>query len=98
MMRFHGEKMKDVTMVENILRSLTPMLDYVVCAIKESKDINALSLEGLIMLIMLCFQSCLLVHKKKMNQNSNWTVEERALKASTNTHSTCRGSGRGRGR
>lgn len=34
--------MEDVTIVANILRSLTPKWDYVVCSIEESKDIDAL--------------------------------------------------------
>ena len=58
-MRFHGEKMNDVTIVEKILRSLTPKYDYVVCSIVESKDIDELSLDEL--------QSSLLVHEQKMN-------------------------------
>ena len=54
-MRFHGEKMEDVTIVEKILRSRTPKFDYVVCSIEESKDIDAFSLDEL--------QSSLLVHE-----------------------------------
>ncbi|KAA8544972.1 hypothetical protein F0562_019811 [Nyssa sinensis] len=85
-MRFHGEKMDDVTIVEKILLSLTPKFDYVVCSIEESKDIDALSLDEL--------QSSLLVHEQKMNRSS--TTEEQALKASTFTHfSNSRGRGRG---
>ncbi|KAH0652619.1 hypothetical protein KY289_030297 [Solanum tuberosum] len=91
-MRFHGEKMNDVIIVEKILRSLTPKYDYVVCSIEESKDIDELSLNEL--------QSSLLVHEQKMNRNS--TSEEQALKASTfipsNYRGRCRGRGRGRGR
>ena len=94
-MRFHGEKMVDVTIVEKILRSLTPKFDYVVCSIEESKDIDKLLLDEL--------QSSLLVHEQKMNRSS--TFEEQALKASTSTHSfnfrgkgRSRGQGRGRGR
>ena len=56
-MRFHEEKMEYVTIVEKILRSLTPKFDYVVCSIEESKDIDALSLDEL--------QSSLLVHEPK---------------------------------
>ncbi|XP_055823253.1 uncharacterized protein LOC129891794 [Solanum dulcamara] len=75
--------------MEKILRSLTPKYNYVVCSIEESKDIDALSLDE--------FQSSLLVHEQKMNKDS--TVQEQALKASTNTHSNnYRGRGRGRGR
>lgn len=39
-MRCHGETMKDVTVVEKILRSLMQDFNYVVCSIEESKDIN----------------------------------------------------------
>ncbi|XP_073307227.1 uncharacterized protein [Primulina huaijiensis] len=88
-MSCHGEKMKDVAVVEKILRSLTHKFDYVVCSIEESKDIDALSLDEL--------QSSLLVHEQKMNRSS--TSEEQALKASTFIHSSNhRRRGRGRGR
>lgn len=50
-----GEKMKDVTIVENILYSMMSKFDYVICAIKESKDIDELSFDE--------FQSSLLVHE-----------------------------------
>ncbi|XP_025884872.2 uncharacterized protein [Solanum lycopersicum] len=87
-MRFHGEKMNDVTIVEKILHFLTPKYDYVVCSIEDSKDIDELSLDEL--------QSSLLVHEQKMNRNS--TSEEQALKASTFISSNSRGRGRRRGR
>ncbi|XP_015158842.1 uncharacterized protein [Solanum tuberosum] len=88
-MRFHGEKIGDVAIVEKILRSLTSKYNYVVCSIEESKDIDELSLDEL--------QSSLLVHEQKMNKSSG--VQEQALKASTNTYSSnYRGRGRGRGR
>ena len=80
--------MNDVTIVEKILRSLTPKYDYVVCSIEESKDIEELSLDEL--------KSSLLVHEQKMNRNS--TSEEQALKASTFISSNSRGRSRGRGR
>ena len=72
-MRFHGEKMEDLSIVEKILRSLTPKYDYVVCSIEESKYIDEFSLDEL--------QSSLLVHEQKMNWSS--TMDEQALKAST---------------
>nr|KYP38559.1 Retrovirus-related Pol polyprotein from transposon TNT 1-94 [Cajanus cajan] len=88
-MRLHGEKMNDIAIVEKILHSLTPKFDYVVCSIEESNDIDDLSLDEL--------QSSLLVHEQKMNRSS--TMEEQALKASTNTPSyNSRGRGRGRGK
>ncbi|KAH7561289.1 hypothetical protein JRO89_XS10G0206500 [Xanthoceras sorbifolium] len=46
-MRFHGEQMNDVAIVEKILISLAPKYDYVVCSIEESKDIDVLSLDEL---------------------------------------------------
>lgn len=44
-MRFHGESMADVVIVEKILRSLAPKYNYVVCSIEESKDIDKLSVD-----------------------------------------------------
>ncbi|XP_039146831.1 uncharacterized protein LOC120284085 [Dioscorea cayenensis subsp. rotundata] len=67
-MRFYGEKMDDVTIVEKILQSLTAKFDYIVCSIEESKDIDALSIDEL--------QSSLLVHEQKINRNV--TAEEQA--------------------
>jgi transposase InsO family protein len=88
-MRFHGEKMNDTVIVENILRSLSSKFDYVACSIEESKDIEALSLDEL--------QSSLLVHEHKMKRST--ITEEHALKASIFTESShIRGRGRGRSR
>ncbi|KAH0707987.1 hypothetical protein KY289_013063 [Solanum tuberosum] len=88
-MRFHGEKIGDVAIVEKILQSLTSKYNYVVCSIEESKDIDELSVDEV--------QSSLLVHEQKMNKSSG--VQEQALKSSTNTYSSnYRGRGRGRGR
>lgn len=38
-MWFPSEKMNDIVTVEKILRSLSSKYDYIVCSIKESKDI-----------------------------------------------------------
>ena len=46
-MRIHGEKMEDVTIIEKILRSMTPKFNFVVCSIEESKDLDALSIDEL---------------------------------------------------
>lgn len=73
---FHGKKIEDVAIMENILCSLTPKFDYVICFIEESKDIDSLSIDEL--------QSFLLVYEQKMNRSSNF--EEQVLKAFTNTH------------
>ncbi|XP_022156940.1 uncharacterized protein LOC111023772 [Momordica charantia] len=77
-MRFHGENMEYVVIVEKVLRSMTPKFNYVVCSIAESKDVDTLSLNEL--------QSSLLVHEQNMNRDS--TTEEQALKASTSTSSS----------
>ena len=57
-MRIHGESMEDVAVIEKILRLMTHKFDYVVCAIKESNDINSLLIDML--------QSSLLVHEQRM--------------------------------
>ncbi|XP_074356633.1 uncharacterized protein LOC141696386 [Apium graveolens] len=85
-MRFYGEKMEDISIVEKILRSLKPSFNYVVCSIEESNDIDNYSLDEL--------QSSLLVHEQKMHRSSN--SEEQALKASSYV-SNSRGRGRIRG-
>eukprot|EP00257_Ricinus_communis_P023106 XP_015583008.1 uncharacterized protein LOC107262319 [Ricinus communis] len=54
-MSFHGEKMKDVIIVEKILWSMASKFNYVVCSITESKDLDTLSLDEL--------QSSLLIHE-----------------------------------
>ena len=91
-MRIHGEKMEDVTVIEKILRSMTPKFNYVVCSIEESKDLDELSIDKL--------QGSLLVHEQKIIQEDK---EEQTLKASTNNNalttnrSTDRSRGKGRG-
>ncbi|XP_010248219.1 PREDICTED: uncharacterized protein LOC104591135 [Nelumbo nucifera] len=90
-MRIYGDKMEDVTIVEKILRSMTPKFNFVVCSIEESHDIDELSIDEL--------QSSLLIHEHKLNQHEK---EEQALKASIENHSAPRdhrkrGRGRGRG-
>ena len=46
-MRIYGETMKDVTVVEKILRSLTDKFNDIVFSIKESKDIDTLFIDEL---------------------------------------------------
>jgi len=54
-MRIHGEKMDDVVIIKNILRSMTLKYDYVVCSSEESNDLDTLSIDEL--------QSSLLVYE-----------------------------------
>jgi len=94
-MRIYGEQMRDVTIVEKILRSLTDRFNYIVCSIEESKDIDVLSIDEL--------QSSLIVHEQKFQKHN---MEEQALKVTSEERSygrgqgrrAFRGGGRGRGR
>ena len=70
--RLQGDKSDDVSIVEKILRSVTPKFNFVVFAIEESHDIDNLSLDEL--------QSSLLVHEKKLIQPEQ---EEKSLQVST---------------
>nr|CBL94144.1 putative copia-type polyprotein [Malus domestica] len=67
-MRTHGEKMDDVVIIEKILRSTTLKYDYVVCSIKESNDLDTLSIDEL--------HSSLLVHEQRINRH---VLDEQAL-------------------
>ena len=68
-MRFHGEKMSDVSIVLKILRSMASKFDYVACSIEESNDLDTMTIDAL--------QSSLLVHEQRTQRH---TVEEQALK------------------
>lgn len=57
-MWIHGDKTKDVLIVEKILQSLTPNFNFVVCSIEEANDVGLLSIDEL--------QSSLLVHEQKL--------------------------------
>ncbi|RDX98950.1 hypothetical protein CR513_18059, partial [Mucuna pruriens] len=47
-MKCYREMMEDIHVVEKILRSLTIKLDFVVCTIKESKDLESIIIDQLI--------------------------------------------------
>ncbi|XP_059658801.1 uncharacterized protein LOC132305138 [Cornus florida] len=86
-MRIHGDKIEDVTVIEKILRSLTSKFNYVVCSIKESKELDDLSIDEL--------QGSLLVHEQKFKQQEK---EEQALQVTTsNKFSAPNSAGRRRG-
>jgi hypothetical protein len=86
-MRAYGEDMKDVTVVEKILRSMADRFNDIVCSIEESKDIDELSINEL--------QSSLIVHEQKFHKSSR---EEQALAVTHEERHIGSGSGRGRGR
>jgi RNase H-fold protein (predicted Holliday junction resolvase) len=88
-MHAYGETQTQATIVEKILRSLTPRFNYVVCAIEESNDVSTMTVDEL--------QSSLLVHEQRMRSQRE---EEQALKI-TNGGRGGRGRNggyRGRGR
>ncbi|RVW84289.1 Retrovirus-related Pol polyprotein from transposon TNT 1-94 [Vitis vinifera] len=82
-MRFHGEQMREVTIVEKILRSLTDNFNYIVCSIEESKDTDTLTIDEL--------QSSLIAHEQKFHKKP---VEEQALKVTTDERIGAGGRGR----
>jgi hypothetical protein len=83
-MRIHGEHMRDVTIVEKILRSLNDKFNYIICSIKESKDIDHLSIDEL--------QSSLVVHEQKFYKHNG---EEQALKVTFEDRAEGRDRGHG---
>ncbi|RVW63624.1 Retrovirus-related Pol polyprotein from transposon TNT 1-94 [Vitis vinifera] len=72
-MKIHGESMKQVVIIEKILRSMTSRFDYVVCSVEESNDLDTLTIDEL--------QSSLLVHEQRMNGHGR---DEQALKGTFN--------------
>ena len=60
-MTVHGETMKQIVVIEKILRSLTSRFDYVVCSVEESNDLSQLTIDEL--------QSSLLVHEQRMHRH-----------------------------
>ncbi|XP_074376680.1 uncharacterized protein LOC141718202 [Apium graveolens] len=94
-MRNLGEDMKDVKIVEKVLRTLNEKFNYIVCSIEESMDIDVLFVDEL--------QSSLVVHEQKFRRSSNG--DEQVLKATVeiergrnNYRGRGRNSYRGRGR
>ena len=83
-LRAKNGKIDDVVVIEKILRSMTSKLDYLVCSIKESNDLDALTIDQL--------HSSLLVHEQHMKTR---VVEEQALEVTLGESSGERGRGRG---
>ncbi|XP_076937453.1 uncharacterized protein LOC143605097 [Bidens hawaiensis] len=69
-MRSNGEEMTDTKIVGKILRTLSEKYMYVVVSIKESKDVEAMTVEEL--------QSSLIVHEQKFKKGER--EDDHALK------------------
>ncbi|CAJ2629918.1 unnamed protein product [Trifolium pratense] len=85
-MTAQGQRMEASTIVEKILRSLTPKFNYVVCSIEESNDVTTMSIDEL--------QSSLLVQEQRLKSQAE-KVDDQVLKVAGSGRG---GSTRGRGR
>ncbi|MCI66646.1 retrovirus-related Pol polyprotein from transposon TNT 1-94, partial [Trifolium medium] len=70
-MTAQGERMEPVVIVEKILRSMTPKLNYVVCSIEESNDVTTMSIDE--------SQSSLLIQEQMLKSQVE-KEDEQALK------------------
>ncbi|PNY15490.1 retrovirus-related Pol polyprotein from transposon TNT 1-94, partial [Trifolium pratense] len=61
-MTAQGQRMETSTIVEKILRSLTPKFNYVVCSIEEFNDVTTMSINEL--------QSSLLVQEQRLKSQA----------------------------
>lgn len=64
------KKMKDVTIIEKVLRSMTTRYNYIVTAIEESHDLDEMTLDEL--------QNSLQIHEQKVKKQEK---EEQLLQA-----------------
>ncbi|XP_019237319.1 PREDICTED: uncharacterized protein LOC109217517 [Nicotiana attenuata] len=93
-LRRYGEDIKDVRVVQKILRTLTPKFDFVVCAIEESKDLDSMLVEQL--------EGSLQAHEEKIKRRQEVPLEQ-LLKTQASFkdyggEKSYRENGRGRGR
>ena len=84
-MKIHGEHMKQVVIIEKILRSMTSRFDYVICSVEESNNLDTLTIDEL--------QSSLLVHEQRLNGRVS---DEQALKVTYDNRFGGRGVDRAR--
>ena len=84
-MKIHSENMKQVVIIEKILRSMTSRFDYDIYSIEELNNLDTLTINEL--------QSSLLVHEQRLNGRVG---NEQALKVTYNTRLGGRGGDRAR--
>ncbi|KAJ0865267.1 putative RNA-directed DNA polymerase [Helianthus annuus] len=88
--RAYGEAVTDQSVVEKVLRSLTPRWDHVVTAIEESKDLSTLSFDQLM--------GSLQAHEARVNRGMEISEEEKVFQTMSGGEDNRMGSFRGRGR
>ena len=66
-LKIYGEEIKDQTVVEKVLISLSTKFDVVVAAIEETKDLASLTLDKL--------KGSLLPHEARIDKNKDYNVD-----------------------
>ena len=66
-LKIYGEDVKDRTVIEKVLRSLSTKFDVVVAAIEEAKDLETLTIDELM--------GSLLSHEARIDKNKDSTLE-----------------------
>ncbi|XP_019460007.1 PREDICTED: uncharacterized protein LOC109359766 [Lupinus angustifolius] len=89
-MKAYGEKISDQSIVEKILRTLTPSFDHIVVAIEESNRLEDMKVEDL--------QGSLEAHEQRIIERSIERPVEQALQAYSRKNFGGRSGLRGRGR
>ncbi|XP_070019490.1 uncharacterized protein [Nicotiana sylvestris] len=67
-LRRYAEDIKDVCVVEKILRTLTPKFNFVVCVIEESNDLDSMTVEQL--------EGSLQAYEEKINRTQEVPLEQ----------------------
>ncbi|XP_050908893.1 uncharacterized protein LOC127122631 [Lathyrus oleraceus] len=76
-MKSYGETLFEESIIEKVLRSLTPQIDYIMVAIEDSKDLSTMRIGEL--------QSSLEAQEFRLpERNSEMEVEQQSLKAASN--------------
>ena len=66
-LKIYGQDIKYITVIENVVRSLSTKFDVVVATIKEAKDLEKLTVDELM--------ESLLSHEARIDRNKDSTLE-----------------------
>lgn len=90
-LKINNKKVNDIQVIKKVLGSLSSKFEHVVITIKESKDLEKLTIEELM--------GSLQVHEKMMQKSVNSTVLEQALESKLTLNDRRKSNpNRGRGR